>query len=405
MNKLIDGLFERDAVIKVISVLTAILIWFLVLDKDNPFEERTIAVPLTSNVDVLQANNLQIVGTPLPTSIDVKIRGRRQRLMGVTANDFKAAIDLSGVTESGTMRIRINTPRYMGDEEIMISSINPSSVNLRFERVVGKQYPVELQFQGKLPPGYELVNVKVDPDNVILEERESSISKVGKVVAMINLDDIQDKKELVMRGTVLDADGQPLRQFEGKVPLIVSFDLAKHVPVLPTTKGYPLNDWYLKEIKPGAPDVRIVGPRSVLDSITKLSIEPVDITGSTGTYQAPLTVSLPKGASVLKEDADLLFANVMLERYATRAITIPTSKISIYGSDIAGNKEYRVAEEQTTITIKGRVEDVNAITESNISCAIQVEGLLEGEHQEPLLIQVPDAVSVVGEYTVKVVIV
>ena len=100
MNKLIDRLFEKDLVIKIISVLTAILIWFVVLDSDNPFEERTITVPLTSNVEVLQLKNLQIVGTALPNSIDIKIKGRRHKISGVTANDFKVSIDLSELSES-----------------------------------------------------------------------------------------------------------------------------------------------------------------------------------------------------------------------------------------------------------------------------------------------------------------
>ena len=217
MSKL-NELFNRDSVMKVASIFIAVLIWFLVLDQDNPFEEKTIAVPLSSNIEVLEANNLQIVGTQLPSSIDVKIKGRRDKISSVTSNDFKAVIDLSGVTDSGTRRIDIGIPQYIGDQDIMISSINPSFVTLNFEKVVGKQYPVNVEYTGALPAGYELVNLKVEPNNVILEEKESSISKVSKVVAQINLSDIKDNKEIIMRGTVMDTNGQPLRQFEGKVP-------------------------------------------------------------------------------------------------------------------------------------------------------------------------------------------
>ncbi len=404
MNKLIDNLFEKDLVIKVISILTAILIWFLVADQDNPFEERTIVVPLSSNVEVLQQNSLQIVGTTLPTSIDVKIKGRRQKIMGVTANDFNVSIDLSDVTESGTRSIKIETPQYIGDQDILISGMNPSSVNLRFEKVIGKQYPVTIEYTGKLPAGYELVNVRVDPSNVILQEKESSISQVGKVVAQINLDNIKDSNEIVMRGTVLDTEGKTLKQFEGQVPIIVNFDLVKKIPVSAATKGEPAVDWYFKEIKYSLSEVRVQGTRSVLDGITRLMAEAIDITGQTGTFKTPLTLTLPKGASLLKEDADALMAEVILDRLVTRSITLPASAITIYQVDTTGTKKYSITDETIPITVKGRPDSVNAVKAGDIKLSIQVENLEEGTHEVPLMVQLPNSVSLVGEYSVKVLI-
>ncbi len=404
MNKLIDNLFEKDLVIKVISILTAILIWFLVADQDNPFEERTIVVPLSSNVEVLQQNSLQIVGTTLPTSIDVKIKGRRQKIMGVTANDFNVSIDLSDVTESGTRSIKIETPQYIGDQDILISGMNPSSVNLRFEKVIGKQYPVTIEYTGKLPAGYELVNVRVDPSNVILQEKESSISQVGKVVAQINLDNIKDSNEIVMRGTVLDTEGKTLKQFEGQVPIIVNFDLVKKIPVSAATKGEPAADWYFKEIKYSLSEVRVQGTRSVLDGITRLMAEAIDITGQTGTFKTPLTLTLPKGASLLKEDADALMAEVILDRLVTRSITLPASAITIYQVDTTGTKKYSITDETIPITVKGRPDSVNAVKAGDIKLSIQVENLEEGTHEVPLMVQLPNSVSLVGEYSVKVLI-
>ena len=404
MNKLIDNLFEKDLVIKVISILTAILIWFLVADQDNPFEERTIVVPLSSNVEALQQNSLQIVGTTLPTSIDVKIKGRRQKIMGVTANDFNVSIDLSDVTESGTRSIKIETPQYIGDQDILISGMNPSSVNLRFEKIIGKQYPVTIEYTGKLPAGYELVNVRVDPSNVILQEKESSISQVGKVVAQINLDNIKDSNEIVMRGTVLDTEGKTLKQFEGQVPIIVNFDLVKKIPVSAATKGEPAVDWYFKEIKYSLSEVRVQGTRSVLDGITRLMAEAIDITGQTGTFKTPLTLTLPKGASLLKEDADALMAEVILDRLVTRSITLPASAITIYQVDTTGTKKYSITDETIPITVKGRPDSVNAVKAGDIKLSIQVENLEEGTHEVPLMVQLPNSVSLVGEYSVKVLI-
>ena len=405
MNKLINSLFEKDSIIKVISIFTAILIWFVVLDSENPFEERTIAVPLTSNMDVLHSNNLQIVGSQLPTSVDVKIKGRREKLSKVTANDFIVSIDLSEVSSSGRKTINIGEPEYRGDQDIIILGVNPTSVTLNFERVVGKQYPVEVEFTGSLPAGYELVNLKVEPSNVILEEKESSISMVSKVVAIVNLDEADDNKEIVMRGTVLDEKGEVLRQFEGKVPIIVSFNLAKNLPVIATTKGNPLEDYYVKEIRYSLSNVRVMGSRSLLDGIKSVSAEAIDVTDKSETFTAPLTAVLPKGATILPEDAERLTAEVVIEKYITRNINMSPGLVSIFHGDTGGNMSYRITNDIIPITVKGKSADLSALKASYIKLSVNVSDLLPGEHEVPLMVTVPNNITLIGEYSVNVTII
>ncbi|NLU52169.1 MAG: hypothetical protein GXX10_04795 [Clostridiaceae bacterium] len=400
----INDLFEKDSVIRVISVLIAIFIWFLVLDKENPFEERSLSIPLSNNAQVLRQNNLQLVGNTLPLTLDIKIRGRSNKVRAVTANDFKASIDLSGITSPGTRTINIDMPEYHGDEDIFITAVNPSSVTLTFERIIGKQYPVNIEFTGKLPAGYELVNLSVEPANVVLEELESSITKVDKVVAKVNLDEIGDTGELIMRGIALDAEGQPIRQFEGQIPVIVRFDLAKRVPVVAATRGRPGDDYYLKEVRYSLPGIRVIGKKSVLEGITKVNAEAVDITGKTSTFQVPLTLITPNDTKIMDSDAEQLTAEIVIEKLATRTFNVPARQISIYGSDMSGTRVYRVTNDPIPITIKGTPEAVNGVKTTDIVLSVQVNGFEDGRHEIPLMVKLPVDVTLVGEYTVEIVI-
>ncbi|NLM73868.1 MAG: hypothetical protein GX184_07595 [Clostridiaceae bacterium] len=403
MNKL-NELFKKDSVIKIISVLIAVFIWFLVLEIENPYEERTLSIPLQNNIEMLRVNNLQITGNQLPTTVDVKIKGRRYNVSSVSVNDFRAFIDLSEITTAGSSVIKIDIPEYTGKEDILITSINPSSVKLDFERIVGKQYPVNVEFKGKLPAGYELVNLTVDPGNMILEELESSISRVDKVVAYINLDEIGDNTEIIMRGTAIDTNGEIVKQFEGKIPVIVRFNLAKQLPVAATTRGVPESDYYLKEVRFTPSKIRVLGPRKILDGLNVIEAEPIDITGLSSNFNTPVTLKLPEGVTVLKEDLEKLTAEVVIENLAIRRINIPASQISIFGSDMSGNKVYRVSDRPVLIAIKGRPDIINAVKTTDISASIQVSGFEEGEHEVPLTLKVPDNVILIGEYTVNVII-
>ena len=404
MNKLIDGLFEKDSLIKAISILMAILIWFFVMDQDNPFEERTITVSLSNNSEVLQDNNFEIVGSSIPQSIDIKIKGRRQKISGVTANDFKAQIDLSNITDAGIKRINIDTINYNGKNDIIISGVNPSYINIQLEKVVGKQYPVTVAYKGKLPENYELVNLKIEPENIILEEKESSLSKVSKVIANIDLDSIKDNNEIIMKATVLDSDGKQLKQFDGKIPLIATFNLAKKVPVIASIKGEPQQDWYFKEIQYSLPSVRVLGVKSVLESVIKLTAEPIDITGQTGTVKSPLVVNIPKDSTIMKEDYDALSCDVILDRLITRKVNVPASVISIYEIDTTGSKKYSVTNVAIPIEVKGRPDYLNSLKTSDIKLSVHVNNLEAGTHEVPLTVQLPNNIDLVGEYKVNIII-
>lgn len=404
MNKLIDKFFEKDMVVRILSVLIAILIWFIVLDQDNPFEERTISVPLTSNVEVLEDNNLQIVGSTLPQLVDVKIKGRRQRINSVSANDFKVSLDLSDITESGIKTLRIQSPQYYGETDIMLMGVNPPSIKLRFEKVIGKQYPVSIEFDGSMPEGYTVVNLNVDPSNIILEEKEGVMARIKKVVATVSLKDLRVTKELVVRAAVFDHSDKPLSQFDGKMPqVIVNYDLARTLPIAATVKGEPKEGYYFKEIVLDDPDVEVIGSKDLLDSLSKVNANPVDITGKSETFAAELELTLPKGASRLGEG--VIRAQVVIEPLASREILLNTSMISIYESDTSGAKEYRLPDETFLVTVKGRPEAVQGLKSNDIRCSVNVGNLEIGEHVVPVNIVLPAGVSLKEKSSVRVLIV
>lgn len=403
MNKLIDRLFEKDVVVKVLSVLIAILIWFLVLDQDNPFTERTITVPLTSNVEVLDAKNLQIIGSSIPATVDIRIKGRRKRVDSVSSGDFSVFLDLSEVEGSGIKSVDVGSPEYTGDKDIIILGTNPTAVRLHFERVVGKQYPVTIEFTGSLPEGYQVVNQRVDPGIILIEEKEGTLSRVGKVVALVNLNDLSVTKELVVRATVYDIEGKPMSQFEGKYPAIVSFDLARKLPLATPIKGKPKTGYYFKEIIPDPSSVLVIGTKNLLDSLSRIEAEAIDIEGKSETFKTELNLIVPQGAA-LAETSRPVTALVSIDPLSTRTIQFSTNMISIYDSDTTGSFEYAIVHSSVNIPVEGRPELIQDLKADNIKCSISVKDLGEGDHQVPVTVSLPTGVSLRERPSVTVVI-
>jgi YbbR domain-containing protein len=403
VNKLIDRLFEKDVVVKVLSVLIAILIWFLVLDQDNPFTERTITVPLTSNVEVLDAKNLQIIGSSIPATVDIRIKGRRKRVDSVSSGDFSVFLDLSEVEGSGIKSVDVGSPEYTGDKDIIIIGTNPTAVRLHFERVVGKQYPVTIEFTGSLPEGYQVVNQRVDPGIILIEEKEGTLSRVGRVVALVNLNDLSVTKELVVRATVYDIEGKPMSQFEGKYPAIVSFDLARKLPLATPIKGKPKTGYYFKEIIPDPSSVLVIGTKNLLDSLSRIEAEAIDIEGKSETFKTELNLIVPQGAA-LAETSRPVTALVSIDPLSTRTIQFSTNMISIYDSDTTGSFEYAIVHSSVNIPVEGRPELIQDLKADNIKCSISVKDLGEGDHQVPVTVSLPTGVSLRERPSVTVVI-
>ncbi len=403
MNKLIDRLFEKDIIVKVLSVLIAILIWFLVLDQDNPFIERTVTVPLTSNVEVLDAKNLQIIGSSIPATVDIRIKGRKKRVDSVSSGDFSVFLDLSEVEGSGIKSVDVGSPEYTGDKDIIILGTNPTAVRLHFERVVGKQYPVTIEFTGSLPEGYQVVNQRVDPGIILIEEKEGTLSRVGKVVALVNLNDLSVTKELVVRATVYDVEGKPMSQFEGKYPAIVSFDLARKLPLVTPIKGKPKTGYYFKEIIPDPSSVLVIGTKSLLDSLSRIEAEAIDIEGRSETFRTELSLNVPQGATIVDMSRPVT-ALVSIDPLSTRTVQFPTNMISIYDSDTTGSFEYAIVHSSVNIPVEGRPELIQDLKADDIKCSISVKDLEEGDHQVPVTVSLPSGVSLRERPSVTVII-
>jgi YbbR domain-containing protein len=403
VNKLIDRLFEKDIIVKVLSVLIAILIWFLVLDQDNPFIERTVTVPLTSNVEVLDAKNLQIIGSSIPATVDIRIKGRKKRVDSVSSGDFSVFLDLSEVEGSGIKSVDVGSPEYTGDKDIIILGTNPTAVRLHFERVVGKQYPVTIEFTGSLPEGYQVVNQRVDPGIILIEEKEGTLSRVGKVVALVNLNDLSVTKELVVRATVYDVEGKPMSQFEGKYPAIVSFDLARKLPLVTPIKGKPKTGYYFKEIIPDPSSVLVIGTKSLLDSLSRIEAEAIDIEGRSETFRTELSLNVPQGATIVDMSRPVT-ALVSIDPLSTRTVQFPTNMISIYDSDTTGSFEYAIVHSSVNIPVEGRPELIQDLKADDIKCSISVKDLEEGDHQVPVTVSLPSGVSLRERPSVTVII-
>jgi len=391
MNRSIDKFFENDLVLKILSILIGILIWFIVLDQQNPLSERTLSIPLRTNKEVLADNNISLVSSNIPTTVDVVIKGRKQRLDKVLSNDFQAFLDFSTIEDTNTVEMVLPLPQYTGDQDIIIADINPKVVKVKLENIVRKEFPINIHWTGTLEEGYEVVNVKLNPNTVILQELESVMNSVKSVVVTLEKEQLLKDGSINKRIEVYNDSDKAVSSLDGIVQVNIVYDLVKNVPIITTVTGEPSKDYYVKDYTLSQKSVQIMGDYNVIKDISNIVAEPLDVDKADTSFQRNLKLQLPENVQLYKA-SDTITAQVNIEKYSSKMISIPNSSITIFGGDLTGKTNYTIMEKEIAFMIKGPDEILDTVDPKSIKGYVNVSEANEGTATVEVQMSMPSGI-------------
>ena len=94
-----------------------------------------------------------------------------------------ATVDLSD-QKAGERVVKLTLDRVKVDlqEDIRIQAFHPSAISIRLEPIIEASVDVEVKFEGKLPDGFEVQNVSVNPAKVRLRGPADRISALHKAL-------------------------------------------------------------------------------------------------------------------------------------------------------------------------------------------------------------------------------
>ncbi len=397
----LNNFFEKDSVLRVLSVLIGILIWFIVLDYQNPMDERTISIPLRTNANVLDSSNIKLVSSNIPSNVDVIIKGRKQRLEKVTANDFEAFLDLNSIYDTETTELIIDVPIYTGDEDIIVSGVNPKTVKIKLENIIRKEFPINVLWLGNLPEGYEIVNVKLNPNSVILQELESVMNSVEKVVVSVDADQLLKGDSINKRIEVYNGNDKIVPSLDGSVQATIGYNIAKTIPISTTIAGEPKKDYYVQDYTISQNTVTIMGNYDLLKDINTISAEQLNVDNVDQSFQRDLKLLVPENIQ-LYNSPDVVTAQVNIQKYSDRVVNVPKSSITIFGGDVSGETNYRILEDDITFSVKGPAEILNTLDIKSIKWFVDVSNTTEGIQLVVVRLSLPSGIYMDGEVLVNV---
>ena len=177
-ERLLRKVFLEDWGLKLLALGITVVLWLGVTGQNKPVTLRVSGVQL----NFLEPNGLEISNEP-PSTVDVILTGSKDKLDRIGPRDLIANVDLSD-QKAGERIIKLTLDRVKVElqEDVKIQGFHPATVPIRLEPVVEASVDVEVKFEGKLPEGYELAGVSVNPAKIRLRGPADRINALRKAI-------------------------------------------------------------------------------------------------------------------------------------------------------------------------------------------------------------------------------
>ena len=395
-------MIRNKNVLRLLSVVIALFLWFYVVAVENPYSERKITkIPIQFvNHEELESRGLAIDYSDVQT-MDVVISGSRSDVMKVRADEITATVDLTGYEKGknyANITIKVPSKVELVDQRIQV-------IPITVEKLQTAKKKVNIQFTGTASKEKEAKLFAQDIEQVKVSGAQSQVAKVSKVFADLDVSKLTDNsKKYSLKIYAADAKGKEITGVElshTKVGVQAGLYSIKSVPLSLDLKGEPAAEYRVSALD--APKtVKIAGFADELEKIDKLVSNPIYLSDLTESKKIPIEITLPEGVELAEQDAVVL--DVKIKGLESKEFAILSSNVSIRG--LATGKNATV--ENATLKVKAYVKDASAssISTDDIALYVDLTGLENGEHKVKVRAEQVDGIGDVSiepqEVTVKI---
>lgn len=371
--------------LKIMAVIFAGILWFVVYINDNPIETRNLIIPLSVlNEETLASDNLRVLNE-YSTVIEIYVRGRKTDVESVIESDFLAYLDFSEIIDENTTYLNVNELNYLGERNISFGFSSSGRIGVIIDRVVTGEVPITVVLNGEPAVGFEVVGTLLKPANYIAIDIQSLVLEVDRAVVEIDVNELRGTETIRKLCTVYDEFGNVINELSNKTAVDVTVNIAKSIPVDVVTAGIPEKDHLVTNTEALPKEVLITGSEEDLAKINSISTLPISLSGSTETFMANAgLVSPPSGTAFV--GTGNVEVEVSIEALFEKIITIDANDITIrWGTPTV--KTYSILKNNYNVTLKGRQAILDVINVNSISPYIDVSNAEDGQGSLPLRFQ------------------
>lgn len=411
----------NNLALKLISVMLAVIIWFLVVMINNPKDSTSfsnIQVNLI-NTELLEEGNKVYEILDDTDRIRVTVEAPRDVINQLRASDVIAEADVRRLTEVNTVPI---TCRVMNENvEIISITSNIEAVSLHVEEKARKWVNVRCNEVGTVAEGYIVAGSIVEQTRIEVSGPSSVIDRISYAGLEMDVSGATENVSGNVELRFYDAEDNPVEDSS----IVKNADLlhvevrvlaTKEVPVKASAGGTPAEGYLSTGVVTCEPStVMIAGTASALADISQIVIpeKEVDITDADRDVEKDINIRKYLDGNVILADSSFngrVTVTAGIGPRVTRILTIPAGNITVenlpegYLQSIADEGEYY------RLRVSGLEEDLSELDQSTLGGRVDIRAWMEenriselatGTYDIPVRFELPRKITAENTVTVR----
>ncbi|MCM1101285.1 MAG: CdaR family protein [Clostridium sp.] len=384
--------------LKLISLILAFLLWFLVVQFGDPKDERdmgTIQVKLI-NTELLDRENKVYEVLDGTDTVRVKVYAPKSVFTQLRTSDITAEADVSKLTDINTVPITFKA----SNANVVSIEGSHDLVQLNVEEKAEKYVMLETTTVGTVAEGYMVASMTPDQNRIEVSGPKSAVEQVKKAGAVIDVTDATTNLTANVDIKLYDADGNEVQRANlvknmDYVRMSVEVLATREIPVRYAYTGMPATGYMATGAIASDTDmVKIAGSAYNLSRVNEIVIpeEMLDITGESGDLVRTIDIREYLPENVRLADSGFngrVTFTVYIEPVVEKTLHISARDISIVNVPDAGNLTVEISESAELlipVEVEGLRDKVELLNEGNTAGVVDVAAWMESRRMEDLRI-------------------
>lgn len=409
--------------LKLISLLLAFVLWFVVVQVGDPKDERDmgkIQVKLV-NTDLLEKENKVYEIIDDTDTVRVSVYAPKSVFTQLRNSDITAEADVSKLTDINTIPITFTS------SNANVVSIRGSHdvVRLDVEEKASKYVTLVSNTVGQVADGYMVYSLTPDQNRIEVSGPKSAVDAVKYAAVEIDVTDATSNLTANVDIKLYDVEGNLVERTNlvknvDYVKMSAEILAVKEVPVELEPMGTPAKGYMVTgQVGSDPVTVKLAGSAANLLRISSISIpaEELDITGAEADIVKVIDVReyIPENIKLAESGFNgKITATVYVEPIVEKTLQIPVENINVMNVPVGFKAEITdSAETLVSVDVFGLKTYIDPIQQESVTGVIDVsawmqengiESLREGSYTIPVTLHLGDDVSQRETINLKIVI-
>ena len=384
------GSLSHNLGLKLLSLLLAILLWSYVVSS-NPSITRTKDIngltAYLTNESTLNANRLALSEDPSEAleNISVRLEVPQSSYALASAENVQITLDLSSVRSAGTQEVPLSATTTYG----RVLKILPESVTLEFEAYDSRSVPVNASVTGEQMENTWYNINRLNPEELVISGPSSVVQTIASAYVYVDVTGRDTSYVTAARFALLDYNGEEVPQTllsssSSSVTVGVDVYPTKELPISTdiedVVQGTPAEGYEVTSVTIQPEAVTVAADQELLDNLTELLIQPVDVSGLSQTFsQRTRIATLTDFQDISTEQVYVTVAIEEIQQSAWAEVNLTFVNIPDDMSCTFTSADFRAL-------ITGPASRVQALVGSGVEAVVDVSGLSAGEYTLPITV-------------------